>query len=198
MRNTLLTTLFVFMTVALGTSPAAAQVAAGDSVTGTASSSFAGPPPFLISFSFNAHSGPSGEHPTGTAGWHVNSPFGDFGGGGNVTCLHVNGTFASVGTFGGGTATFFFVSGRSVGFGAFATTTAPTVCPTVVGGQPFDQAFGPLPMDDFGIVIVDAPPLPTSKEQCKNGGWRNIPGFKNEGDCVAFVATGGKNQPSGQ
>jgi dienelactone hydrolase len=37
--------------------------------------------------------------------------------------------------------------------------------------------------------------LPTSKDHCKNGGWRNYPRFKNQGDCVSFVATGGKNPP---
>jgi hypothetical protein len=42
-----------------------------------------------------------------------------------------------------------------------------------------------------------APAFPTSKEQCKNGGWRNFPGFKNQGDCVSFVATRGKNPPAG-
>jgi hypothetical protein len=36
--------------------------------------------------------------------------------------------------------------------------------------------------------------LPTSKEQCKNGGWQNYGVFKNQGDCVSFVTTGGKNQ----
>ncbi|MGB0091072.1 MAG: hypothetical protein WBP81_00805 [Solirubrobacteraceae bacterium] len=42
------------------------------------------------------------------------------------------------------------------------------------------------------------PPLPTSKDQCKKGGWKSFGGqFKNQGDCVSFVATGGKNQPSG-
>jgi hypothetical protein len=30
----------------------------------------------------------------------------------------------------------------------------------------------------------------------QNDGWRNFPGFKNEGDCVSFVADGGK-KPSG-
>jgi hypothetical protein len=39
---------------------------------------------------------------------------------------------------------------------------------------------------------------PTTKEECKNGGWRNFPGFKNQGDCVSFVATGGKNPPANQ
>jgi hypothetical protein len=31
---------------------------------------------------------------------------------------------------------------------------------------------------------------PTSKEQCKNGGWRNFPQFTNEGQCVKFVNRG--------
>ena len=34
--------------------------------------------------------------------------------------------------------------------------------------------------------------VPTSKEQCKNGGWRNFPEFKNQGQCVAFVERGPK------
>jgi hypothetical protein len=48
-----------------------------------------------------------------------------------------------------------------------------------------------------------ADPAPTSgytKDQCKNGGWQtNFPAgtFKNQGDCVSFFATGGKNPPSG-
>ncbi len=37
----------------------------------------------------------------------------------------------------------------------------------------------------------------SSKDQCKDGGWRaftSAPGpFKNQGDCVSYVATGGKN-----
>jgi hypothetical protein len=37
-------------------------------------------------------------------------------------------------------------------------------------------------------VVTDAQPsLPTTKDQCKNGGWRNFAQFKNEGLCVAFV-----------
>jgi hypothetical protein len=43
----------------------------------------------------------------------------------------------------------------------------------------------------------ESSPPPLTKEQCKNGGWRNVPQFKNQGDCVSFVATGGKNPPSG-
>ncbi len=38
--------------------------------------------------------------------------------------------------------------------------------------------------------------LPASKEECKNGGWQDFEIFENQGDCVSFVATGGKNPPS--
>lgn len=41
------------------------------------------------------------------------------------------------------------------------------------------------------------PPVPTSKDECKKGGWMNMANdegnpFKNQGDCVSFVASGGK------
>jgi hypothetical protein len=40
--------------------------------------------------------------------------------------------------------------------------------------------------------------LPNTKEDCKNGGWQGFFGvFKNQGDCVSFVATGGRNVPAG-
>jgi hypothetical protein len=40
------------------------------------------------------------------------------------------------------------------------------------------------------------------KDACKNGGWQtytaaNGQGFKNQGDCVSYFATGGKNKPNG-
>jgi hypothetical protein len=39
-------------------------------------------------------------------------------------------------------------------------------------------------------------PLPTNKDQCKSGGWQNYGStFRNQGDCVSYVATGGKNEP---
>ena len=37
-----------------------------------------------------------------------------------------------------------------------------------------------------------------AQKQCKHGGWRSFGTlFKNQGDCVSFFATGGKNPPSG-
>jgi hypothetical protein len=50
-----------------------------------------------------------------------------------------------------------------------------------------------------GVLQEPAPATPTTKDQCKNGGWKTFtsPSFKNQGDCVSFVATHGKNPPSG-
>jgi hypothetical protein len=42
------------------------------------------------------------------------------------------------------------------------------------------------------VAIHDAPPLPTSKEQCNNGGWRTYGIFKNQGECVSFGMLGGR------
>ena len=38
---------------------------------------------------------------------------------------------------------------------------------------------------------------PTSIGQCKDGGWKVFGVFKNQGDCVSYVATKGKNPPAG-
>ena len=47
-----------------------------------------------------------------------------------------------------------------------------------------------------GVIVVDS--VPDSVADCKNGGWstqRDSAGksFRNQGDCVSFVATGGSN-----
>jgi hypothetical protein len=42
-------------------------------------------------------------------------------------------------------------------------------------------------------LVAPPPPLPTTKDQCKDGGWQNFGDtFKNQGDCVSYVATKGK------
>ena len=43
---------------------------------------------------------------------------------------------------------------------------------------------------------VSFTPLPDSKSQCVKGGWESYGIFKNQGDCVSFVATVGKNPPA--
>jgi hypothetical protein len=66
------------------------------------------------------------------------------------------------------------------------------------GGSSSEGAFGYLFGFSFGVgtqqLVVTC--LPTTKEECKNGGWRDFGVFKNQGDCVSFVATGGKNPPA--
>jgi len=51
---------------------------------------------------------------------------------------------------------------------------------------------------DSGSASTDVtftPATPTSADQCKNGGWQSYGIFKNQGDCVSYVATHGKNPP---
>jgi 6-phosphogluconolactonase (cycloisomerase 2 family) len=36
-------------------------------------------------------------------------------------------------------------------------------------------------------LAVTPAPVPSSIRDCKNGGWRNFPQFKNQGQCIAFV-----------
>ena len=57
----------------------------------------------------------------------------------------------------------------------------------VLGGPSPTPTVTPLP------TATAAPAGPTSKEQCKNGGWRTFTAprrFKNQGDCIQFVNTG--------
>jgi hypothetical protein len=48
----------------------------------------------------------------------------------------------------------------------------------------------------LGTTALTSPchPGPTRAEQCGNGGWQAFD-FTSQGDCVAFVTTGGKNEP---
>ncbi len=37
--------------------------------------------------------------------------------------------------------------------------------------------------------------FPMTKDECKNDGFERFGIFKNQGDCVSYVATGGTNTP---
>jgi 6-phosphogluconolactonase (cycloisomerase 2 family) len=63
------------------------------------------------------------------------------------------------------------VSQLDVGPGGALTPKSPA---TVAGGG-----------SPEGVAV--GPGAPTSKDQCKHGGWRNFPQFKNQGQCIAFV-----------
>jgi hypothetical protein len=172
---------------------ATAQTPSQDFVIGTARF---GDPQFGVTGSIEAHSGPNGENATGTATFGARQTF--FGG--PVTCLTVTGNRAVIGGDSAfvAPAGYFFVvvdnsaTGEPDLFGMLfpPPAEAPTTCPSDLDVPLQATASGDL-------IVHDAQPFPTSKDQCKNGGWGNFPGFKNQGDCVSSVATKGKKPPSG-
>jgi hypothetical protein len=58
------------------------------------------------------------------------------------------------------------------------------------GGVPVERCFS------YGVRSITFTVAPNNKAQCKNGGWKTYGVFRNQGDCVSFVASGGKNQPA--
>jgi hypothetical protein len=171
-------------------STAAAQQ---DSVIG--SGEFNGQP-----FSVNAVSGPAGENATGS--FSIVTPIGDLTG--TVTCLTASGSQAVVGgPVTGGTAApagsgyFFHVADRA--------PEADLIRLELLGSPPSScgspSLTSPTLVTAGDIVVTDAPappppppPLPTSKDECKNGGWRQF-GFRNQGECLSFVETGSPRPP---
>jgi hypothetical protein len=97
------------------------------------------------------------------------------------------------------------------GSGAVAVTVTPvddaideaneTVILTLAAGTGYQIGSS----NDDTVTIADndgsGPPpvgtMPTSKDQCKKDGWQTFGVFKNQGDCVSWVATAGKNPPAG-
>lgn len=64
---------------------------------------------------------------------------------------------------------------------------------TLQAGDSYGFRFGGANFDSnnifLGTFTVDLPESPISREQCKNGGWEAF-GFRNQGQCIAFVNTG--------
>ena len=105
-----------------------------------------------------------------------------------------------------------FFSGETITIAAGTPTTAtPTTVTLVVDEASVDTAAFPgevsytFPADAMATVtwLVDGNAtfsarcelgLPTSTNQCQKGGYASF-GFKNQGDCLSFVATHGKNEP---
>jgi hypothetical protein len=72
----------------------------------------------------------------------------------------------------------------------------PTDCSTFPGAFPRDSFWFPDSTNATGdLVVTDGPSVPSFKDQCKKGGWRLYGVFRNQGDCVSYVATKGKNPP---
>ena len=175
----------VILSVLVLPSVAAAQVPAQDVVTGDV---LLGPATFA---QFDARSDPDGKSLTGSAALSLArfaAPRGP------VTCLTVAGNRATVG--------FVDAQDSTVGVLLFVednpseppdfrdnlrfqlVSGAPTVCPSNA------LVFSPSDVIWAGdISVVDVQPSPAAKYECKDGGHRRL-GFKNQGQCVAFVQRG--------
>jgi hypothetical protein len=166
----------------------------------------------------NVRSGASGENPSGSATWASRV---DRWTASEISCLAVNGRTAVIG-FSGELIDIFFEDNDEVipirgllrivdGGGpnsardsfewallTQALAEPPLPGPTDCSSYPsiFGPTHGPVLNRQGDVVVTDAQPLPSTKQDCKNGSWRNFGVFKNQGDCVSFVATGGKNPPA--
>jgi hypothetical protein len=151
----------------------------------------------------DAHSDADGSNPSGTATAGSRSTYSVSG---HVTCMTVVGNRATVGfavdsgfSVYGNLGHLIFVedngtpgAGRDLANDVEAAV-PPTVCPAPTDEDLVPFPFIPIrpqPIEAGDITVVDAQPLPTTKDQCKNGGWQQF-GFANQGQCISFVAAGG-------
>jgi hypothetical protein len=188
----ILTTAVVGMALAVpSVSNAAPPPPVQDSVVLTDAPGVVMPPesPFIFTISdLDATSGPSGENPSGLvrlAALNLNIPFG-----GPVTCLAVSGNTAIINfqdliAPAGQIINFQVVDDQPDTFSLGPIGRAPTDCSPNV--HPIPGLAGPLITGD--ITVVDAQPPPTTKDQCRGEGWKQF-GFKNQGQCIAFVNHG--------
>jgi hypothetical protein len=151
-------------------------------------------------FTVSVQAGPNGENPTGSL---TLSGFLNFIA--TPTCVNLVDHAAVSGyeiTNGPQAGQGFLVSGADNGpppavdqiFYSGLLPTPPTTCPAPGDQPPADlQQTGGGPLTSGDLTIT--PALPTSKDQCKDGGWKDFGVFKNQGDCMSFVATHGKNGP---
>jgi hypothetical protein len=142
----------------------------------------------------HATSGPNGENPSGLVRFsNIGPAFG-----GPVTCLDVSGDTATI-TFHSDPSIVSVLplppinveenevvtvtDGQPDTFNWIAQSTMPIECPFlhILPGSPYQVT----PPGD--ITVVDAPP--TTLGQCRNDGWERF-GFKNQGQCIAFVNHG--------
>jgi hypothetical protein len=150
-------------------------------------------------FVVSVRSGPSGENPTGFIAARGVVSFEAV-----ATCLRVSGNRASGGyritsspdrPIGSGFVAAVQDNGPLGSFppdvllpiGGY-TAVPPVACPDPDALPPPPSPSAGLPFESGGVTVIDSRPFPTSKDQCKNGGWRNSGiTFKNEGQCIAFV-----------
>jgi|tagenome__1003787_1003787.scaffolds.fasta_scaffold20257367_1 hypothetical protein len=176
--------------LALAAPAAGAQGGAPDTATAT------GHGDFYTSVDIQAHSKPSGADAGGSGRFTV---FGALFISGPVTCLSVTGPDQGAGTPTAPTQAILNIQDPGFGIvtvvlidnggnGADIMSTGPT------GRRPSncspidpEQVF-PDTLTHGRAVVFDAPLVPTTKADCKHGGWRDFGSmFRNQGQCVAFV-----------
>jgi hypothetical protein len=163
---------------------------------------------FRVSFDFSAHSGPRGEAPSGEFLFQLDvlgEPTLQRTDRGSVTCLRVEGHQATFGLSltepAGRTAAVVGVSddpGATPGAEGpdalylryLENVLGPGACPPPVDPRSVEVSdLFILTNESGGITVHNAGP--SSKEECKKDGWRNFPGFKNQGDCMSFKVARG-------
>jgi hypothetical protein len=190
---------------------AGAQTTGEDSVVGTAWDCTAAEPcePDPSAFAFveltaDAHSGIAGQDARGTMTWSERS-LGDFvENEARVTCLSVAGQVATVGVE--GTRTYARVGitvpiaglirvedggGPSSGEDAFQFDIQQASPPFEPLPGPTDCSVPPAETPTFrndggDLVVTDTQPLPTSRDQCTNGGWQTY-GYARYEQCLRAV-----------
>jgi hypothetical protein len=138
-----------------------------------------------------AQSDPSGANPSGSVSFNAAG----FPVSGSVTCLSVTGPDTGAGTASAptdavmnaqtnlGVVTIEVVDNGGNGsdvWSALPTGRAPSDC------SPFNLGGTTQLLTEGRAVVFDAPLVPTTKEQCKHGDWKQF-GFKNQGQCISFV-----------
>jgi hypothetical protein len=170
--------------LALMSGSAGAQAPTQDFVAGTGTFG-------ALSFSISATSGPSGENPSGQVDvGFLQAP--DLHSSGAVTCLEVRGNAATLQYFDAtllGAQVLVEVTDNSASGqpDTIDVQTQPTRSPTDC--SPAVPSAFLVPIDSGDLTVFDAQARPTSKNQCKDGGYRQF-GFKNQGQCIAFVNRG--------
>jgi hypothetical protein len=123
--------------------------------------------------------------------------------------LQINGFGTSFPPNTTGTTTFTFANGDVVSLtattndeGIFHTATFtldlrdPQLA-ALVGTSVYETAsFGPA-AGSLTFTLVGCPTAPDGRVACMDGGFESYPalGFLNQGDCVSWIATRGKNEP---
>ncbi len=142
-----------------------------------------------VDIDVDASSGPSGENPRGTASFNpggmlpISGPVSCLNVKGNVAVLTVQGPFSNAPGFLG--FSLRLIDNGGGGDDVFQYWPADPEFP-----DPLDCRVGAL--DWFGgtligrAVVTDAPALPTSRRQCRHGGWASF-GFRSKKQCFRFV-----------